>query len=210
MRTIDSTPPNPVNPPPFPISDQVSAVLREYDAIRKQVDQGTTFMQGLIVPISIALAGTLIGWQGKIPPELAVLTVAPLITVVLVVAFQAYLWTEYSGLQLVAVEDRLFRIAGIALLTHETNLAIARRRVGVRFWLRTVIIAASAYLLLEIVLWRSLAGRAFVGVDEMLQDLFVCFLPVPVLYTAAIIVRLRRLRSGWSLTSLALFLDQGS
>jgi hypothetical protein len=50
-------------PPELEIKDQLSVVLKEYDSIRKQVDQGSAFMQSLVIPISVAIAGAMIGWQ---------------------------------------------------------------------------------------------------------------------------------------------------
>src|ERR1019366_6708301 len=97
------------------VKDRLMVVLKEYDALRKQVDQGTAFMQGLVIPLSVGLSGAMIGWQGKIPPELALLALPVLVMCGLAAAQHGEAYTEYTGQLLAAVEDRVFQISGIPL-----------------------------------------------------------------------------------------------
>jgi hypothetical protein len=43
-------------PQKLDLKDQLAIVLKEYESLRKQVDQGSAFMQSLVIPIAVALA----------------------------------------------------------------------------------------------------------------------------------------------------------
>jgi len=71
--------PAPSVPGTLELKDQLAVLLKEYESIRKQVDQGSGFMQSLVTPLSVGVAGAMIGWQGKIRPQLAIMALPVII-----------------------------------------------------------------------------------------------------------------------------------
>lgn len=189
------------------VKDQLAVVLKEYDAIRKQVDQGSAFMQGLVIPLSVAVAGAMIGWQGKIPVELAILALPVLLMCGLAAAQHGEAYTEYSGRLLARVEDRVFQISGIPLLSHETKLAVKRKAAGGRGWWLTVFIVGVAYAACELWLYRAFGENAFCNVSDAMKVetkglAFACA-GAPVLYGIIMAIRFQSVRHRWSPTALA-------
>lgn len=188
------------------VKDSLMVVLKEYDALRKQVDQGTAFMQGLVIPLSVGLSGAMIGWQGKIPPELALLTLPVLIMCALAAAHHGEAYTEYTGQLLAAVEDRVFQLSGVSLLCHETILATKRKGRGGQDGWFAVVGAATAYALCEVWLYSILGAKAFLGVGQEMKRIAFSGAAVPVLYGIVTAARLQSSRSRWSPTGLAIHL----
>jgi protein-disulfide isomerase-like protein with CxxC motif len=193
------------------VKDQLSVVLKEYDALRKQVDQGSAFMQGLVIPISVALGGTMIGWQGKIPPELAILAVPVLVMGGLAAAQNGEAYTEESGQMLAGVENRVFQMTGMPLLCHETRLAAKRKAAGGGGWWCAVVLISATYTICELWLWSALGDRAFYGVSKDLRTVAVVAVvaaAAPILSGVVMAIRFQRSRRKWALTPLARYLAQ--
>jgi hypothetical protein len=201
---------NPVESRSLEVKDQLSVVLKEYDALRKQVDQGSAFMQGLVIPISVALGGAMIGWQGKIPPELAILAVPVLIMGGLAAAQHGEAYTENSGQMLAGVEDRVFRMTGMPLLCHETKLAAKRKAVGGRGWWCAVILIGAAYTICELWLWVAFGDRAFHGVGKDLRTVAIIGALAPMLYGVVMAIRFQLSRRKWVPTPLARYMAQAN
>jgi hypothetical protein len=189
------------------VKDQLSVVLKEYDALRKQVDQGSAFMQGLVIPISVALGSAMIGWQGKIPPELAILAVPVLIMGALAAAQHGEAYTENCGQMLSRVENRVFEMSGMPLLCHETRLAAKRKAAGGRGWWWAVTLVSVAYIGCELFLWMAFGERAFYKVAKELRTVAVIGAAVPIVYGFGMAARFQISRRRWSPTPLAKYLD---
>ena len=188
------------------LQDQLTVVLKEYDALRKQVDQGSAFMQGLVIPLSVALAGAMIGWQGKIPPEFAVLAFPALIMCGLATAQHGEAYVEKCGQMLAGVEDRVFQMSGIPLLVHETTLAAKRKAAGGRGWWFAVSGVSAVYAICESWLWKNLGWKAFLGVSREMRTIALWGAVAPVLYGFAMAARFQWSRWKWSPTPLAEYL----
>jgi hypothetical protein len=190
-------------PQKLDLKDQLAIVLKEYESLRKQVDQGSAFMQSLVIPIAVALAGAMIGWQNKIPPELAILTVPVLLMCGLAAAQHGEAYVEHCGQMLADVEDRVFQMSGLPLLWHETKLAAKRKAAGARGWWSAVVLLSTAYLGCEVWLWSVLGERAFGGVRKEIRIVACIAAVTPVLYGFAMAARFQYTRRKWSPTRLA-------
>jgi hypothetical protein len=190
-------------PQTLDLKDQVTIVLKEYDSLRKQIDQGSAFMQSLVIPIAVALAGAMIGWQNKIPVGLAILAVPVLLMCGLAAAQHAEAYVELCGQKLAGVEDRVFQLSGLALLRHETMLAAKRKVAGARGWWTVVVLSSATYLGCELWLWSALGGKSFTGVGNEIKIVACAVASAPVLYGFGMAVRFQYARRQWTPTRLA-------
>jgi hypothetical protein len=189
-------------PQKLEVKDQLTIVLKEYDSLRKQIDQGSAFMQSLVIPLSVAIGGAMIGWKGK-PPELAVFVLPVVIMCGLAIAQHGEAYTEYSGRLLALVEDRVFQISGMPLLCHETKLAVKRKVAGGRGWWLAVFIVSVAYAACELWLFRTLGSGALNSLSNGMMKVARTGASVPVLYAIVMAARFQWSRHRWSATSLA-------
>lgn len=108
-------------------NEMISCILKEYDAIRKEIDDKTNPFQTRAVPVLLVVAGGVISWQAKIPGGIILLLLPTVIMAIANMTLNAWFLMDRAGRWLSIVEDRVYRTAGEALLTHETSLAIERQ-----------------------------------------------------------------------------------
>jgi hypothetical protein len=123
--------------------DQLTIVLKEYDAIRKEVDENTDSLKTRVFPILLALIGGFLAWGGKIPLDVAVLFIPTIIVMTFANVVNSFYLLDRAGRWIASVEDKVFKVSGLPLLTHETELAYQRSQQRAWTWpLRGIIICA--------------------------------------------------------------------
>ena len=140
--------------------DEIAAVLTEYGAIRKEIDDRLSTFQVRGLPLLLAVAGFTLGWQGKFPFDFA-LFMAPFVGLILVsLSFNSWFYIYRAGRWLAAAEDKVFRLSDVPLLTHETELVYQRQTEGnlrkLR-WPGAGLALVIAYPTLECLLYKQLS-----------------------------------------------------
>jgi hypothetical protein len=198
--------PAPSAPGTLEVKDQLAVLLKEYESIRKQIDQGSGFMQSLVTPLSVGVAGAMIGWQGKIPPQLAIMALPVIIMSALAAAMHGEAYTEYSGQLLARVENRVFRLTGLPLLRHETKFAMKRKRAGGRGWWIAVSLIIAAYVGCEFGLYQAF-GASVLGLPDGTATIAIVGASIPAVYGVVLAVRFQHDRHKWQPSALAKYLE---
>ena len=112
--------------------DQLTVVLKEYDALRKEIEDRVNTPKVYFVPLLfVSLAGVL-GWKAEAPVDLILLFIFPLFLAFLSFALNANYYLQRAARQVAKLEDKVFRLSGLSLLTHETEILHLRQQFHVR------------------------------------------------------------------------------
>jgi hypothetical protein len=148
----------------------------------------------------------MIGWQGKIPPQLAIMALPVIIMSALAAAMHGEAYTEYSGQLLARVENRVFRLTSLPLLRHETKFAIKRKKAGGRGWWVAVSLIVAVYAGCEFALYRAF-GPAVLGLPDGTAKIAIVAASIPALYGFVLAARFQHDRHKWQPSALAKHLE---
>ena len=100
--------------------DQITVVLKEYDALRKDIEDRVNTPKLFFVPLLIASLAGILGWKAEASVDLILLFVFPLLLTILGFALNADYYVLRTARQVAKIEDKIFRLSELSFLTHET------------------------------------------------------------------------------------------
>lgn len=112
--------------------DQIDIVLKEYDALRKDIEDRSNTPKLFFVPLLIASLAGFFGWKAEASVDLILLFALPLLLIILSFALNADFYVLRTARQVAKIEDKIFRLSGLSLLTHETEILHSRRQFHAR------------------------------------------------------------------------------
>lgn len=129
--------------------DEVDLLLKEYDTVRREIDNKLNTFQLRSLPVVLVVLGALFGWKSTFDIEVIPLLVVPVAMVLISISTSSWFYIYRAGRWLAVIEDRVFAVTGRPLLTHETELLMQRQRRGPWKWAASGLVMLLAYILLE-------------------------------------------------------------
>src|SRR3712207_1942104 len=108
--------------------ERIDIVLKEYDTLRKEIGDRLDVPKLYVTPLLIVSLAGFFGWKSNIPIDLALMFALAILLTFL--SFAVHSWHALHSLsaQVAMIEDKVFRISGEPLLTHETQMVYERKK----------------------------------------------------------------------------------
>jgi hypothetical protein len=149
------------------IKDQIAIVLKEYDALRKEIDDRLNAPKLYFVPLLFVFLGGVLGWKAELPIDLVLLFILPVLLTFLSFAVNAGYYVQRAGKQIAKIEDKVFRLSGLSLLTHESEIIHHRQQLPTWGLPLLSAITGAFYILIE--------ARLFYEFDSVRNNQFAIF-----------------------------------
>jgi hypothetical protein len=128
------------------VKDQISTILKEYDALSKKEEQINGFMQDVTKVTGLAFVGFCIAAKTDIAGYIGIVCAPVLIVGLLGVVAHCRDISLLMGRQIADVENRIFNLCGSPLLTFHTKRAVSRSRKGSTAWYVGCIVGLLLYV----------------------------------------------------------------
>jgi len=135
---------------------RISIVLKEYDALRKEIDDRLNAPKLYFVPLLFVLLAGAMGWKADAPIDLVLLFIIPIFLTFMSFVLNAGYYLQRSGERIARIEDSVFKLSGLPLLSHETQTILERK--GLPVWVSNLglVIGAFLYVVTESFLFFAL------------------------------------------------------
>jgi hypothetical protein len=176
------------------LNERLAIMLKEYDVLRKEAEQSLSLMPEIGKSIGLVIAGALIGAHETSLGKDIALCALPVIVAALGAAAHTYATLETTSRRLMGIEDRVFQMAGEALLTHETRMNIRRIGSGGKRWMLTASVGTVLYLVITVILYCQFHDAFPVERNETWITLYWILVGAAVTYAVLSTVRIGRQR----------------
>jgi hypothetical protein len=158
--------------PPMNAKERLDIVMKEYDALRREIDNRTDSFRTHGVPAVTVAVAAVVGVRSNIPPD-ALLALLPSVgLLILTISVTAWLYLDRVGRRLAVVEDRVYQISGEPLLTHETEL-ILDRQIQPITWPKGAFVLSAIYVAVEAALLLSMGSATKIYFAQHLSNLML-------------------------------------
>ena len=157
--------------------DQITVVLKEYDALRKDIEDRVNTPKLFFVPLLIASLAGILGWKAEAAVDLILLFVFPLLLTILGFALNADFYVLRTARQVAKIEDKIFRLSGLSLLTHETEILHSRRQFHARKALLVGVFVCILYFVIQVWLFSGLWDQLADHPVRILMLIFLLLIP---------------------------------
>lgn len=152
--------------PKMEMKDHIDIILKEYDALRKEIDDRLNAPKLYFVPLLFIFVGGVLGWKADAPLDLILLFIVPVLLTFLSIAMNAGYYIHRAGERIARIEDKVFKLSSLPLLTHETETIVERKRLPLWVSIAGGVILATFYVITETVLFAKLQIQASSQLDS--------------------------------------------
>ncbi|PYP82440.1 MAG: hypothetical protein DMF61_26345 [Blastocatellia bacterium AA13] len=142
------------------MKNNIDIALKEYDSLRKEIDDRLNAPKLYFVPLLFVFFGGVLGWKAEAPRDLILLFVIPILVTFLSFVINAGYYIHRAGKRIARIEDKVFKLSGLPLLTHETETILDRQKLPLWLSIAGQIAVMVFYIAIEVLLFFALGIKA--------------------------------------------------